>query len=206
MRSHLDRQVLIAKLERIIETVENAKDLPLDVKEILVFGSFIRGKELPGDLDIIMVHEDLTPEQLELTVKAIEGHGTSLERQMNGRLKSNSETVDIIYGPNLEVAMSRMRVKSTIVESVWSKDDHNWKQKLAKVQSRSPEETLRILERDLERLREYTRSLENNMAAYERAVKARLIGPDLTQFQKERIAAMEEVKKRKNIELFVLLP
>ncbi len=200
----MKREVIVTRLQQIIDTIENAEDLPLDVKEIYIFGSFSRDKEEPGDLDLMMVHEDLTPEQLELTVRAIEGHGTSLEQQMNGRLKSNRENVDIVYGPNLEGAMSRMRVEP-YVEKIWSKDDHNWREKLVYLQSRPAEERVRILEGDLERLREYTRNLENNMAAYERAVRARLTSPTLTQFQNERIAAMEEDKKRKNIELFVLL-
>lgn len=87
----MKRDILIAKLEQVIKTVENAKDLPLDVKEIYVFGSLIRGKKEPGDLDLVMIQEELTPEQLELTVRAVEGYGTSLEQQMNGRLKSNRE-------------------------------------------------------------------------------------------------------------------
>jgi predicted nucleotidyltransferase len=200
----LKRDILLTKLQQIINTVENAKDLLLDVNEIYVFGSFVRGKQQPSDLDLVMIHEELTPEQLEFTVRAVEGYGTSLEQQMNGRLKSNRENVDIIYGASLEAAMSRMRVKPT-VEKIWSKDDHDWGEKLARLQSRPPEEIIRLLERELGGLREYTCTLEDNMAAYERAVKSRLTGSDLTQFQNARIAAMEEVKKHKNIELFVLL-
>lgn len=203
-QSDLKSDILLTKLEQIINTVENAKDLPLDVKEIYVFGSFIRGKQQPGDLDLVIIHQELTPEQTELTVRAVEGYGTSLEQQMNARLKSNRESVDIIYGASLEGAMSRMRVKPS-AEKIWSKDDHDWREKLARLQARPTEEIVRILESELEALRQYTRTLENNMAAYERAVKAILTGPDLTQFQNTRIAAMEEVKKRKNIELFVLL-
>ncbi len=175
------------------------------MREIHVFGSFARGKDQPGDLDLMMVHEELTREQIETTARAIEGYGTSLEQQMNGRLKSNRENVDIVYGPSLEAIISRMRVKPSIFERIWSKDDHHWMEKLVKVQSISSEERIGILERDLEHLREYTRRLENNLAAYERAVKTKLAGPELTQFQLERIAAMEEIKKSKNIELFVLL-
>jgi len=104
----------------------------------------------------------------------------------------------------LEGAMSRMKVMPSI-EKIWSKDDHNWSEKLATLQARPAEEIVRTLERELEGLREFTRTLEYNMAAYERAVKARLTDPDLTQFQNARIAAMEEVKKRENIELFLLL-
>jgi len=81
------------------------------VKEIYVFGSLIRGKRRPGDLDLVMIHEELTSDQLELTVRAVEGYGTSLEQRMDGRLKSNRENIDIVYGASLEAAMSRMRVK-----------------------------------------------------------------------------------------------
>ena len=164
VRVQLNHDILLTKLQGIINTVESAKDLPLDVKEIYVFGSLIRGKQRPSDLDLVMIHEELTSEQLELTVRAVEGYGTSLEQRMNGRLKSNRENVDIVYGASLEAVMSRMRVKPS-TERIWSKDDHDWRKKLTGLQSRPTEEIIKILERELGVLREYTRNLENNMGS-----------------------------------------
>jgi predicted nucleotidyltransferase len=202
----LKQGVLYTRLEQIIKTIEIEKNLPLDIKEIHVFGSFARGKESPGDLDLMMVHEQLTDEQTEQTVRAIQGYATSLEQQMNGRLKSNRENIDIAYGASLEEITSRMRVKPSLVVKLWSKDDHNWSEKLIESQSNPPDEKVAILEKELEHLREYTRRLEHNLVACERGVaNARLGGPDLTRVQQARIAAMEELRKTNKMELFILL-
>ncbi len=175
--------MLLSKLERIINIIERERDLPLDIKEVYTFGSFVRGKEEPGDLDLIMVHSELSPKQAELTARAIEGHGTSLDQQMNGRLKSNSENIDVVYGTSLEA-----------------------REKLRRIQSRSPEEVIGILERELENLREYTRRLQYNLIAYQRVVVPKLSGPELTKFHLEIVARVDEVKKNKNFEPFILLP
>jgi predicted nucleotidyltransferase len=202
----LKREVLLSKLERVINIIERDRDLPLDIKEVYIFGSFVRGKEEPGDLDLIMVHSELGPKQAELTARAIEGHGTSLDQQMNGRLKSNSENIDVVYGTSLEAVIHLLKVKPSTIEKIWSKDDRDWREKLRRIQSRSPEERIGILERELESLREYTRRLQYNLIAYQRVVMPKLSGPELTKFHLELVARVEEVKKNKNFEPFVLLP
>jgi predicted nucleotidyltransferase len=186
--------------------VERDRDLPLDIKEVYIFGSFVRGKEEPDDLDLIMVHNELSPKQAELTAGAIEDHGTYLDKQMNGRLKSNSENIDVVYGTSLEAVIQLLKVKPSTIEKIWSKDDRDWREKLRRIQSRSPEEIIRTLERELENLREYTRRLQYNLIAYQRVVMPRLSGPDLTKFHLEIVARVEEIKKNKNFEPFILLP
>jgi len=202
----LKREVLLSKLERVINIIERDRDLPLDIKEVYIFGSFVRGKEEPRDLDLIMVHNELDPKQAELTARSIEGHGTSLDQQMNGRLKSNSENIDLVYGTSLEAVIHLLKVKPSTIEKIWSKDDRDWREKLRRIQSRSPEERIGILERELEGLREYTRRLQYNLIAYQRVVMPRLSGPELTKFHLELAARVEEIKKNKNFEPFVLLP
>ena len=153
-----------------------------------------------------MVHNELDPKQAELTARSIEGHGTSLDQQMNGRLKSNSENIDLVYGTSLEAVIHLLKVKPSTIEKIWSKDDRDWREKLRRIQSRSPEERIGILERELEGLREYTRRLQYNLIAYQRVVMPRLSGPELTKFHLELAARVEEIKKNKNFEPFVLLP
>ena len=202
----MKREVLLSKLERVIDIIERGRDLPLDIKEVYTFGSFVRGKEEPGDLDLIMVHSELSPKQAELTSRAIEGHGTSLDQQMNGRLKSNSENIDVVYGTSLEAVIHLLKVKPSTIEKIWSNDDRDWQEKLRRIQSRSPEEIIGILERELENLREYTRRLQYNLIAYQRIVVPKLSGPELTKFHLEIAARVDEIKKNKNFEPFVLLP
>ena len=153
-----------------------------------------------------MVHSELSPKQAELTARAIEGHGTSLDQQMNGRLKSNSENIDVVYGTSLEAVIHLLKVKPSTIEKIWSNDDRDWQEKLRRIQSRSPEEIIGILERELENLREYTRRLQYNLIAYQRVVMPKLSGPELTKFQLEIAARVDEIKKNKNFEPFVLLP
>src|SRR6266700_7868621 len=129
----MNRDAFVGKLERIITAIQTEKDLPLHVKEIHVFGSFARGKEDPGDLDLILIHETLTRDQEEQEMKAIEGLGTSLEQKMNNRLKSNRESVDIAYGATLEQVITRFSIKPKIIVKLWSKDDHQWQVKLAQI-------------------------------------------------------------------------
>ena len=202
----MKREVLLSKLERVINIIERDRDLPLDIKEVYIFGSFVRGKEEPRDLDLIMVHNELDPKQAELTARSIEGHGTSLDQQMNGRLKSNSENIDLVYGTSLEAVIHLLKVKPSTIEKIWSKDDRDWREKLRRTQSKSPEERIGILERELESLREHTQRLQYNLIAYQRVVMPRLSGPELTKFHLELAARVEEIKKNKNFEPFVLLP
>jgi hypothetical protein len=52
----MKRETLLRNLGIIVERI-NAEDLPVQVKEIYVFGSFIRGKEKPHDLDIVIISD-----------------------------------------------------------------------------------------------------------------------------------------------------
>lgn len=51
----MHRDKFTAKLVRIVESIESG-DLPMDVRELYVFGSYSRGAIEPGDLDLIIVH------------------------------------------------------------------------------------------------------------------------------------------------------
>jgi len=53
---NMKRKTLLRSLEIIVERI-NKEDLPVQIKEIYVFGSFIRGKEKPHDLDIVMISD-----------------------------------------------------------------------------------------------------------------------------------------------------
>jgi len=51
----MHRDKFTTKLVRIVESIESGK-LPMDVRELYVFGSYSRGAIQPGDLDLIIVH------------------------------------------------------------------------------------------------------------------------------------------------------
>jgi hypothetical protein len=41
----LKREVLLSKLERVINVIERDRDLPLDIKEVYIFGVLFVGKK-----------------------------------------------------------------------------------------------------------------------------------------------------------------
>lgn len=126
----MERDKLIKKIERIINRIEIEEDLPLKIKEVYLFGSFLKGKREPDDVDIILVHEKLSLEQAEENIQAIKGYGTTFEQKMNRRLKANAEKMDIVYFTNIEYAK---QVYPRIFEKylrIWSTEDKNWKEKL----------------------------------------------------------------------------
>jgi hypothetical protein len=150
----MKRDILLSKLERVIETVEKNGNLPLSIKELHIFGSFLLGKENPDDLDLFLIHEEPFEEKLDLYLRGI------LNQRMNGILKGNREGIDIIYNLSLDAAIKHMKVRPSLVVKIWSKDDHEWKDKLSKALSMTPSEKIPILWKEIENLREYIRKLE----------------------------------------------
>ena len=58
------QESLIRRLERICHNIDN---LPVHVEKILVFGSFLRRKPEPGDVDIALIYSDYKDEWKRLT-------------------------------------------------------------------------------------------------------------------------------------------
>jgi predicted nucleotidyltransferase len=202
----VNRELLEEKLGRIIETIESQRGLPLDVKEVYAFGSFARGKESPGDLDLIVVHQPWTEEQINDMVRGQEGP----DQQMNARLKSNRESVDLVYGESLEAAVSLMPVKPSFILKLWSIDDHDWRGKASQVRLRDPVERIGILEDELASQRVYIRKLEDNVQAWQKALsdvneRYQEFSPFFTEVMKEREAAIKLIRSQNRKALVLLL-
>lgn len=106
----MKREKLLAKLERVIRTIETEKDLPFHIKEIHVFGSTL-WKDEPEDLDLILIHERQTEQEFQRVMSALRGYDTFPFQKMNRRLKrSNAERIKIFYGESLEHIVLRYRI------------------------------------------------------------------------------------------------
>lgn len=55
----MDRQKASRQIERIVRAIEDGK-FPARIRELHVFGSYARGALSPSDLDLIVIHEDVS--------------------------------------------------------------------------------------------------------------------------------------------------
>lgn len=129
-----------AKLVRVLRTLDAATDLPLDVREVQVFGSYAAGAVQPRDLDLIVVFRP-TDESCVRDADALSGRGTSSAQQMNARLKrSNGERIHVQY----ETSAARLGTRLTHTDShpivlVWRRGEPEdaWRRRIAGLPERS---------------------------------------------------------------------
>ena len=118
---------------REIET----QDLPMHIKEVYIFGSFIKGKNDPSDVDLLLVYDS------EETAKKYETLGKRGDRQwkmwelskspskLRGRLKRNAErTVDLTICPSVEEFQRDLSRRLDLCLKIWSLDDRDWRSNL----------------------------------------------------------------------------
>jgi len=118
----MKRAEATARLVRILQTLDTGADLPLDVREVHVFGSYATGAALPRDLDLIIVLRP-TSQGREQDLGSLLGRGTSSAQKMNARLKhSNGERIDILYGTSVEQVRSGHTVSDPTI-LVWCRGE-----------------------------------------------------------------------------------
>ncbi len=142
----MHRDKFTTKLVRIIASIESGK-LPMDVRELYVFGSYSRGAIEPGDLDLIVVHGPGRQEIDKRVDKALQkSHPDILARVRAAAGKQNAarmrlfrkqgEAVQIIFAESLaEVTGKGSRIKPTDPMLIWSNDDRRWREKIASIAS-----------------------------------------------------------------------
>ncbi|MGC4004055.1 MAG: hypothetical protein QM811_13420 [Pirellulales bacterium] len=140
----MHRDKFTAKLLRIVESIESSK-LPIDVRELYVFGSYSRGAIEPGDLDLIIVHGPGRQEIDKQVEKALQkSHPDILDRVQVAAQKQNAarmrlfrkpgEAVQIIFVESIaEVTGKGSRIKPTDPILIWSNHDRRWREKLASI-------------------------------------------------------------------------
>ena len=130
------RDWLYKKLERVMDTIEN-EDLPMYIKEVYVFGSFLKGKESPRDIDIVLIYDtDLTTKKHETISKKGIPRWKMWElrkspSRLRGRLKENAEnTIDLTICPSLEEFQRDLTRELDLCLRIWSVEDRDWRSNL----------------------------------------------------------------------------
>lgn len=130
------REWLYKKLERIMTKIEN-DDLPMHIKEVYLFGSFLKCKENPRDIDILLIYDsNKTAKKYEyLDAKGRPKWKLSALRRSPSRLraclKKNSErTLDLSICPSLEEFKRDLTMDLDLYLRIWSENEKDWKTKL----------------------------------------------------------------------------
>lgn len=131
-------------LARILATIDGG-GVPARVDGVWVFGSYARGALEPGDIDLIVVHEQMS-EALRntLTAEAEIRHPGSFRnwyypdvryRSMIIKpLRKPGEEVDLLLGGTIEQVLSRYRVaKHGVLVQLWTPKHRNWQRALASI-------------------------------------------------------------------------
>ena len=131
------REWLFHKLERVMEAVDRG-GLPMVIKEVYLFGGFLRDKERPTDVDVLLIYDsDRTLHMYERTDR--DGRPrwcfcdirTSPSR-LRAALKKNAEkTVDINICPSVEEFERDLSYQMDVLLKIWSEEDKDWRSKLA---------------------------------------------------------------------------
>lgn len=106
------------------------------ITEVYVFGSFLRNKKRPRDLDLLLIYDsDATLKMYE----AVDGKGPHWRLSQMGRspsmlrgcLKSNAEkSVDISICPSLEEYTRDLLYPMDVCLRIWTPADRDWRGKL----------------------------------------------------------------------------
>jgi hypothetical protein len=141
------RDWLYKKLERVMDTIEN-EDLPMYIKEVYVFGSFLKGKDSPRDVDIVLIYDsNLTTKKHETTGKKGIPRWKMWElrkspSRLRGRLKRNAEsTVDLTICPSIEEFQRDLTRELDLCLRIWSVEDRDWRSNLRNHFTTSEKET-----------------------------------------------------------------
>lgn len=111
-------------------------DLPMHIREVYLFGSFLTEKDDPTDLDLLLLYDpDLTAEKY--TVEDERGTHWKMGElarspsRLRGRLKRNSErSVDLSICPSLEAFQRDLEHEMTLYLCLWTREERDWRDKL----------------------------------------------------------------------------
>jgi predicted nucleotidyltransferase len=140
----MNRERWIAKLEGIVARVE-AGQSPARVRAIYVFGSFARGAPEPSDLDLIVVHDPPTDDQLAPFRAAVSGYSYDIldealkvmrrfDAAVRKVFRRGGERMDILTGSSLDEVLERFQTLARDeVTLVWSEEDRDWQAHIAAI-------------------------------------------------------------------------
>jgi hypothetical protein len=164
------RERFTDKLVRMIKTIESGA-LPARVREFYVFGSYSRGALEPGDLDVVVIHDDpghayWQALQKKLEVSAIDPAPVRrFQSAMRGVLRKPGEKVQIILAHQLDYFIGEhSNIKREDLVLLWSGADHDYRPKLEAIR---PDPTAGRAPRDhiidLKRLQDLCSTMEHTV-------------------------------------------
>lgn len=168
------------KLVRMIEMIQSG-DLPARVREFYVFGSYSRGALEPGDLDVVVVHDDpgqVYWQALEEQVDSIFQVSHRFESEMRRALRKPGEKVQIILTRKLDRFLGETsKIKREDLILLWSEADQDYRPKLEAIRAnpaagRAPRDHLIELKRLHDTISTMERTVE--MVRKEELVLARI--------------------------------
>jgi hypothetical protein len=138
---------LYKKLERLMNEIET-QDLPMHIKEVYIFGSFIKGKSDPKDVDLLLIYDsEETARKYETRERDGGIHWRMWElskspSRLRGRLKRNAErTIDLTICPSVEEFQRDLTRELDLCLRIWSIDDRDWRSNLDKYLMKVKRET-----------------------------------------------------------------
>ncbi|MGD1060300.1 MAG: nucleotidyltransferase domain-containing protein [Methanomassiliicoccales archaeon] len=106
------------------------------ITEVYLFGSFLRDKPDPNDLDLLLIYDSDATLRMYEVKDGKEAHWSMWQMRrspsrLRGRLKKNAEkTVDINICPSLEEYTRDLLYPMDLCLKIWTADDHDWRGKL----------------------------------------------------------------------------
>lgn len=132
------RRWLYRKLVRIMDKVEKG-NLPMVIREVYLFGGFLRNKDRPKDIDLLLVYDsDQTLKMYEAVGRKGNVHWRLWEMSrspshLRHALKENAErSVDINIAPSLEEYQRDLVFPVDPVLMIWTRESQDWRGALSR--------------------------------------------------------------------------
>jgi predicted nucleotidyltransferase len=131
------RRWLYKKIVRVMNRVERGH-LPMAIKEVYLFGGFLRNKDRPKDIDILLIYDsDRTLKMYETVGNSGDPHWRLWEMRrspshLRHALKKNAErSVDINICPSLEDYQKDLLFPMDPVLLIWTPETREWRSVLS---------------------------------------------------------------------------
>ncbi|MEM1165518.1 MAG: hypothetical protein AAGI30_04430 [Planctomycetota bacterium] len=145
-------------LSRILTSIDSG-EVPIAIREVWTFGSYVRGALEPNDLDLVLVHEPMPTATRESLERMAAQKGLMWDQEMmfperefqqmiKRPLRRPGERVDMLLGETLDEVLRRYPVIGKGPRLLlWTREHRDWKEQLAGIEidasaSRSPRHEL----------------------------------------------------------------
>jgi hypothetical protein len=137
----VDREKLTESLARMLQTVD-AGELPAKVREVYDFGSYARGAICPGDLDLLVIHDDPGKDYWSRLKEQLKGQGhgglqiialaaARFHGEMRRKLRRPGEKADILLARSVDEVMGQhSKIERSELVLLWSEADRDFHARL----------------------------------------------------------------------------